>query len=153
MLVWCRVNVYDVIPTLNVSINVSCLLVSSTRISYQYRQLSVPDLELPMVAKSSTHNMNCLSPCASQYRCWHDINNKLNHDLWISCLQPRFNPIYLINYNISFRPSHLSLLSQPTRGIHPRLFQCWHTIFDTGPTFKQHWVNAACLLGWSPTFI
>ena len=22
------------------------------------------------------------------------------------------------------------------------LFQCWSTVFDAGPTLKQHWVNA-----------
>ena len=27
------------------------------------------------------------------------------------------------------------------------LFQCWPTVFDAGPTFKQHWVNVPCLLG------
>ena len=27
------------------------------------------------------------------------------------------------------------------------LFQCWATVFDVGPTLKQHWVNAPCLLG------
>ena len=24
------------------------------------------------------------------------------------------------------------------------LFQCWPTVFDAGPTLKQHWVNASC---------
>ena len=37
--------------------------------------------------------------------------------------------------------------TQQTRGIHPMLFQCWPTVFDAGPTLKQHWVNAPCLLG------
>ena len=40
--------------------------------------------------------------------------------------------------------------TSPTRqtwGIHPMLFQCWSPVFDTGPTLKQHWVNASCLLG------
>ena len=32
-----------------------------------------------------------------------------------------------------------------TRGIHPMLFQCWSTVFDAGPTLKQHFVNALCL--------
>ena len=27
------------------------------------------------------------------------------------------------------------------------LFQCWPTVFDAGPTLKQHWVNAPCLPG------
>ena len=27
------------------------------------------------------------------------------------------------------------------------LFQYWPTVFDAGPTVKQHWVNASCLLG------
>ena len=27
------------------------------------------------------------------------------------------------------------------------LFQCWPTVFDAGPTLKQHCVNAPCLLG------
>ena len=26
------------------------------------------------------------------------------------------------------------------------LFQCWPTVFDAGPTLKQHWVNAPCIL-------
>ena len=33
-------------------------------------------------------------------------------------------------------------------GIHPMLFQCWPSVFDAGPTLKQHWVNAPCLLAW-----
>ena len=27
------------------------------------------------------------------------------------------------------------------------LFQCWASVEDGGPTLKQHWVNAPCLLG------
>ena len=27
------------------------------------------------------------------------------------------------------------------------LFKCWASVEDGGPTFKQHWVNASCLLG------
>ena len=27
------------------------------------------------------------------------------------------------------------------------LFQCWASVIDTGPTLKQHWVNASRLLG------
>ena len=38
-------------------------------------------------------------------------------------------------------------LSQQTRGIHPMLLQCWASVEDGGPTLKQHWVNAPCLLG------
>ena len=34
-----------------------------------------------------------------------------------------------------------------TRGIHPMVFQCWPTVFGAGPTLKQYWVNAPCLLG------
>ena len=37
-------------------------------------------------------------------------------------------------------------LSLP-RDRHAELFQCWHTVFDGGPTLQQHWVNAPCLLG------
>ena len=37
--------------------------------------------------------------------------------------------------------------SQQTRGIHPMLFKCWATVFDAGPTLKQHRLNASCLLG------
>ena len=32
-------------------------------------------------------------------------------------------------------------------GIHSMLFQCWPIVFDAGPTLKQHWVKAPCLLG------
>ena len=27
------------------------------------------------------------------------------------------------------------------------MFQCWPTLFDAGPTLKQHRVNDPCLLG------
>ena len=37
--------------------------------------------------------------------------------------------------------------SHQTRGIHPMLIQCWASVEDGGPTLKQHWVNAPCLLG------
>ena len=42
---------------------------------------------------------------------------------------------------------HLAI--QQTRDIHIRtiLFRCWPTIFDAGPTLKQHRVNDPCLLG------
>ena len=40
-----------------------------------------------------------------------------------------------------------SNVTQQTRGIHPMLFQCWASVEDGGPTLKQHWVNAPCLLG------
>ena len=38
--------------------------------------------------------------------------------------------------------------TKETRGIHPMLFQCWASVEDGGPTLKQHWVNAPCLLGY-----
>ena len=28
------------------------------------------------------------------------------------------------------------------------LNQCWSTVYDAGPTFVQHWVDASCLLGY-----
>ena len=28
--------------------------------------------------------------------------------------------------------------TQQTQGIYPMLFQCWSTVFDAGPTLKQH---------------
>ena len=42
-------------------------------------------------------------------------------------------------------PDHLAI--QQTPGIHTMLFDCWPTVFDAGPTLKQHWVNDLCLLG------
>ena len=42
--------------------------------------------------------------------------------------------------------------SQQIRDIHPMLFQCWPTVFDAGPTLKQHWVNAPCLTGRCPSW-
>ena len=35
-----------------------------------------------------------------------------------------------------------------TRGIQPILLQCWANVFDAGPTLKQYWLNAPCMLGW-----
>ena len=37
--------------------------------------------------------------------------------------------------------------SQKTRDIHTTLFQSLASVEDNGPTLKQHWVNAPCLLG------
>ena len=35
----------------------------------------------------------------------------------------------------------------PTSTSHwPMLFKCWPTVFDAGPTLKQHWVFASCFL-------
>ena len=31
------------------------------------------------------------------------------------------------------------------------LFLCWASVEDGGPTLKQHWVNASCLLGMGMT--
>ena len=31
-----------------------------------------------------------------------------------------------------------------TLAIQPMLFQCWHTVFDAGPSLKQHWVIVPC---------
>ena len=31
--------------------------------------------------------------------------------------------------------------------IDPMLFDCWSTVCNVGPTFKQHWVIGSCLLG------
>ena len=36
---------------------------------------------------------------------------------------------------------------QQTRVIDPMLFECWSAVFDVGPTLKQQWVKASCLLG------
>ena len=38
-------------------------------------------------------------------------------------------------------------LTHQTRGIHPMLFHCCSSVKDGGPTLKQRWVNASCLLG------
>ena len=37
--------------------------------------------------------------------------------------------------------------TEQTLDIHPMLFQCWPTGLHANPTLKQHWLNAACLLG------
>ena len=29
----------------------------------------------------------------------------------------------------------------------PMVFECWSTVYDAGPTFKQHCFSASCLLG------
>ena len=32
------------------------------------------------------------------------------------------------------------------------LFQCWASVEDGGPTLKQPWVNASCLLGYNSIY-
>ena len=39
------------------------------------------------------------------------------------------------------------ITTQQTRDVKPMLFQCWPTVFDVGPTIKQHWFNVSRLLG------
>ena len=34
-----------------------------------------------------------------------------------------------------------------TRDIEPMLVECWSSICDAGPTFKQHWFSVSCFLG------
>ena len=36
--------------------------------------------------------------------------------------------------------------AQQTQGSEPMLFYCWPTVFDVGPTSKQHWLISSCLL-------
>ena len=37
--------------------------------------------------------------------------------------------------------------SQQTQKIDPMLFQCWSTVYDAGPTLKQHWIKfCVCLM-------
>ena len=50
-------------------------------------------------------------------------------------------------WNVSDFNYLFSTWTQQTRDVHPMLFQCWLTVFDAGPTLKQHRVNASCLLG------
>ena len=37
--------------------------------------------------------------------------------------------------------------TQQTWFIGPKLFWCWPTVYDVGPTSKQHWLNVSYLLG------
>ena len=30
------------------------------------------------------------------------------------------------------------------RAVHPKLFHCWASVVDGGPTLNQHWVNGSC---------
>ena len=38
--------------------------------------------------------------------------------------------------------------SQQTRQINAIFDQCWHTVYDAGPTLVKHWVDVSCLLSW-----
>ena len=40
--------------------------------------------------------------------------------------------------------SLLTITTRQTGDIHPVLVQCWPTIYDTGPTLKQYWINVYC---------
>ena len=33
-----------------------------------------------------------------------------------------------------------------SKDIQPMLGQCWHTVYDAGPTFFKNWANASCFL-------
>ena len=52
-----------------------------------------------------------------------------------------------IDTELGVCPVFAQTATQQTRGIRPMLFQCWASVEDVGPTLKQHWVNASCLLG------
>ena len=34
-----------------------------------------------------------------------------------------------------------------TRHVDPMLAYCWQSVYDAGPTLRQHWINVPCLLG------
>ena len=42
--------------------------------------------------------------------------------------------------------TEMGLHAQQTRVINPMLFICWVSVEDGGPTLKQHWVDASCLV-------
>ena len=39
--------------------------------------------------------------------------------------------------------------TQQTQYIHPMLLECWTSVCDAGPTFKQHWISVSCWLEWA----
>ena len=52
--------------------------------------------------------------------------------------------------HVGWNPFNASLRAvcpaQQIRGINPMLTLCRVTVYDGGPTLKQHWVNVSCLL-------
>ena len=54
---------------------------------------------------------------------------------------------YLIEYLISRTAHSHHPHTQQTQGVEPMLIYCWPTVYDGGPTLKQHWFNALRFLG------
>ena len=38
---------------------------------------------------------------------------------------------------------HATAVYEATSDVYPMLFECWASVADAGPTFKQHWLNAS----------
>ena len=49
--------------------------------------------------------------------------------------------------------SCLFVQSQQTQDSEPMLFQCWPTVYDVGPTLKQHWFSVLGLQGCHPGYM
>ena len=55
-------------------------------------------------------------------------------------MTPRVDSYMVVYVYKKYATTH----TQQTWVIHPILFHCWSTVFDAGPTLKQHRVNASC---------
>ena len=63
----------------------------------------------------------------------HNQTTPQTHTYPAACSYHEDNCMVVYVYE-KYAPIH----TQQTRGIHPMLFQCWSTVFDAGPTLKQH---------------
>ena len=97
----------------------------------------------------------CVWRVAGIKGCWrsayrtqpHASHNKMiDHYLKLESLHSAPSE-YQKNYSNNLFPSTSPPPHQKTRGVDPVLFHSWGSVCDAGPTMKQHWVNASCLMG------
>ena len=75
-------------------------------------------------------------------RCWPSVMPTFRSHLVLACIYHWLR----LTENKTGDPILHQLNSQQRRDIHPRLVQCWPTVYG-GPTLYQSCVNVSCLMG------
>ena len=111
-------------------------------------------MNAPCLQTQTGHSPKAVSMVAHRLRRWSNIETALgecpvfantNGAFTQSCFNVGTPSSTLVQHWNSI--GRMRRVCKHKRGIHPELFQCWHTVFEAGPTLKQHWVNSPCLLG------
>ena len=89
------------------------------------------------ISPGSPHRVG--SMVGQRHRRWTTVDPTLRH-----------RPCLTLTHSDLQTDHSCPVCTQQKRGNQPMPFQCWPTVFDAGPTLKQHRVNSPCLLSTIP---